>query len=224
MYRFDEDDEGRLVRIARSIDMPVNIFLTMMDRPSSSFHRILEYTRQTQKEYLNEFAEEDERIEILPEGEQLFRNYSALKNLSITTVILSEAGVAAEKYGLELKVIAPEDTKKDQIAVEQLPSYINFRKQKNKGQQTALEQLNKIKIPEETYNALTKRLQSQMITQTPFATIGPDKYLCFVRQLNSIRNQFILFTKENKFPIDELIFYDTEWGKDTDFFEQAMQQ
>lgn len=221
MYRFDEEDERRLVRIARSIDLPVRAFFTSMDKYASLFHDCLEETRQIQRE-LTCMSPKNQFVQILPEGEQLFRNYSSLKNLATMTVIFAEAGVAAEKYGLELKIIAPEDIKQAQIAVEQLESYIKYRNEKNKNQIQAIEGLNRIRIDSATYEDLTNRLKQQMTTQTPFAAIGQDRYICFTRQSNPRLSKFILFTKENQFLIEEQTFYDPEFGKGKDYFEEAM--
>jgi len=217
MYRFNEDDENRLVKIARSIDIPVKVFLVTQEIDSFSFKDRLEYTREIQED-----LPKNNNIETLPEGNKLFRNYQALKNRSSLTVIFAEAGIAAEKHGLELKIIAPEDTKTTQTAVEQLPAYLEYRNEKNKEQQQAIESLKRLRIPQESYDDLMKGLTKRMVTQTPFAEISPDKYLCFVRHSNSLENKFILFTKENKFLIDESLFYHPEFGKGPDYFEEAM--
>lgn len=221
-FKYSKEDEDKVVTVAKRINAPLVAFTNAYIGDAHTLEFIMNTVRETTKEYLEDIAEEDEELEILASGKEIFRQYDEIKDLAAISVIAAEAALAADGY--TFRILRPEEVSEAQLAIEEFPSYQELIKQKKEGQMRAYEHLQEIKTSQpELYEKHEKKNKVSGITQLPVAVfeIHPRKnnkqYLALVSHMR-MPNTFHILSKDKSTILDELRFYDPNLGEDEIIF------
>ena len=148
-FKYDTEDEDQIVEIAKENNLQWIVFSNLDQAGAPTLEFVLDNVRESREHYLEDFAEEDEDLAILPPGEQIFRRYDEIKDLAAIAVISAEAAIAAADNGYTFRLLRPNEINDAQAVVEEFESYKALREKSKEGQMKAHENLQKIDVPPE---------------------------------------------------------------------------
>lgn len=221
-FKYDAEDEDQIVSIAKENNLQWIVFSNLHQAGAPTLEFALDNIRQSREHYLEEFAEEDEDLAILPPGEQIFRRYDEIKDLTAIAVISAEAAIAAADNGYTFRLLRPDEIDDAQDVIEEFESYKALREKAKEDQMKAHENRQKIdvnKLSQGIYKKLEDKNRISIVTQMPAAVfeINPrlagNQYIAFI-QRPRLRNTFYLISNEKTTMLDELSFYDPNIGLD----------
>lgn len=221
-FKYDTEDEDQIVEIAKENNLQWIVFSNLHQAGAPTLEFVLDNVRESREHYLEDFAEEDEDLAILPPGEQIFRRYDEIKDLAAIAVISAEAAIAAADNGYTFRLLRPNEINDAQAVVEEFESYKALREKSKEGQMKAHENLQKIdvsKLSQGIYKKLESKNRIAIVTQMPAGIfeinprVAGNQYIAFI-QHPRMRNTFHIISNEKITTIDELNFYDPNTGMD----------
>lgn len=239
-YLFTEEDESKLVELAQISDWMLRNFFRACRVHEETLEYLLARTRETQRSYAEYERQKrmnnpKRRLEelmtpgydgphnaVLPKARELFRNYDALKNLFALTVIVSEAGVEAEKKGMKMKVLAPRELLKASSALEKMPAVVAYIEEQKENMRKAAKYLDKAKVDPELYEGVMNKINAMAVKLAPFAVFG-DRYACLVRKAEK-HNMLAIFGPTAHKLIFPDMFYNTNLIERKGYFDGVFGQ